>query len=80
MLTLWQVQNAGAEFNRKANIGLHHFALRLADGVDLHALAEQLTARDDVSIEFMPEALGQSGLEHMMCLIPGGIRLELIAV
>jgi catechol 2,3-dioxygenase-like lactoylglutathione lyase family enzyme len=79
MLTLWQAQTAGADFDRKANIGLHHFALRLADGVDFTALYEKLNARADVSIEFKPEALGESGLQHMMCAIPSNIRLELIA-
>ena len=80
MLTLWQVQETGADFDRKANIGLHHFALRLAPGVDLITLSETLSARADVTLEFKPEPLGSNGLQHMMCLIPGNIRLELIAV
>lgn len=79
MLTLWQVQEAGASFNRKANVGLHHFALRLAEGVDFAALGQTLAQRSDVTIEFQPEPLGETGLQHMMCLIPSGIRLELIA-
>ncbi|MEH6445825.1 MAG: VOC family protein [Oceanospirillaceae bacterium] len=79
MITLWQVQAEGASFNRKANIGLHHFALRVAPETDLVELHEQLSLRSDVSIEFKPEALGESGLQHMMCLIPSNIRLELIA-
>ena len=79
MLTLWQVQAAGASFDRKNNIGLHHFALRLAENTDLEALYEKLSVRQDVTIEFKPEGLGASGLQHMMCLIPSNIRLELIA-
>lgn len=80
MLTLWQAENPehAIDFNRKTNIGLHHFALRLAESVELTELHEQLSKRDDVTIEFAPEALGQSGLQHMMCRIPGNIRLELI--
>jgi len=35
--------------------------------------------RDDVEIEFSPEGLGDTGIQHMMCRIPGNIRLELIA-
>ncbi len=30
-------------------------------------------------IEFPPEALGATTLRHLMCRIPGNIRLELIA-
>lgn len=78
MLTLWQAQQAGASFDRKANIGLHHFALRLAPTTDFNGLHDKLSTREDVTIEFKPEALGESGLQHMMCLIPSGIRLELI--
>jgi hypothetical protein len=32
-----------------------------------------------VKIEFAPEPLGGGPTRHMMCAIPGGIRLELIA-
>lgn len=82
MLTLWQAENPekATPFNRRENIGLHHFALRLADTTTLALLHEQLSSRDDVTIEFAPEDLGESGLQHMMCRIPGNIRLELIAI
>ena len=80
MLTLWQAEDpaTATPFDRKANLGLHHFALRVAETTVLAELHEQLVARDDVTIEFAPEALGDSGIEHMMCRIPGNIRLELI--
>jgi len=80
MLTLWQAEDPSAAtlFNRRDNIGLHHFALKLTAGVDIEALHLRLAERDDVQIEFAPEALGESGLKHMMCGIPGNIRLELI--
>lgn len=79
MLTLWQVADAATAtpFDRKKGIGLHHFALRVAD--DLDALHRDLAARDDVEIEFAPEPLGAGPARHMMCSIPGRIRLELIA-
>ena len=78
MITLWQAENpdTAVPFDRRTNIGLHHLALRAAD---LAGLATDLRARDDVNIEFEPEGLGNSGLNHMMCRIPGNIRLELIA-
>jgi catechol 2,3-dioxygenase-like lactoylglutathione lyase family enzyme len=80
MLTLWQAEApaTATPFDRKANLGLHHFALRVSETTVLAELHEQLVARDDVTIEFAPEALGDSGIEHMMCRIPGNIRLELI--
>jgi len=80
MLTLWQAEDpaTATPFDRKANLGLHHFALRLAETTVLAELHEQLVARKDVTIELAPEGLGDSGIEHMMCRIPGNIRLELI--
>ena len=81
MITLWQVENPSRAipFDRKSNIGLHHLALRVADEDILTQLARDLGARPDTDIEFEPEPLGASGLRHMMCRIPGNIRLELIA-
>lgn len=78
MITLWQAAQpeTAQPFDRRTNIGLHHLALRAAD---LDTLAEELGARDDVEIEFRPEGLGDTGIRHMMCRIPGNIRLELIA-
>ena len=78
MITLWQAENpdTAVPFDRRTNIGLHHLALRAAD---LENLAADLRARDDVEIEFEPEGLGDTGIKHMMCHIPGNIRLELIA-
>lgn len=81
MITLWQAEDPGAAvpFDRRRNIGLHHLALRVADGSELERLSAALGGRDDTEIEFEPEGLGDSGIRHMMCRIPGDIRLELIA-
>lgn len=80
MVTLWQADAAGVvPFDRRHNVGLHHVALRLADPAALDALHAALAARADTVIEFAPELLGGGPTRHMMCLIPGGIRLELIA-
>ena len=78
MITLWQAEDPdrAVPFDRRANIGLHHLALRTND---LATLARELGIRDDVDIEFEPEGLGSTGIKHMMCRIPGNIRLELIA-
>lgn len=80
MLTLWQAKipepNA---FNRQENIGLHHFALKVASPYALEDIFERVRAYPDVEIEFSPEALTGIPAKHMMCLIPGGIRMEIIA-
>ena len=82
MITLWQAEDSATArpFDRRRNIGLHHLALRVPNLATLSALADALRARSDTEIEFEPEPLGGSGARHMMCLIPGNIRLELIAV
>jgi len=81
MLTLWQVKNLDkmVGFDREHNVGLHHFALKVGSVQQLQELHEKLLKLENVVIEFAPEVLGGSDLQHMMCLIPGGIRLELIS-
>jgi len=80
MLTLWQASDpAGATpFDRKNCVGLHHVALRVPDQPALDAVHQRLVEAG-VAIEFAPEALGAAGTRHMMCAIPGGIRVEFIA-
>ena len=81
MITLWQAEDPAnaVPFDRRSNIGLHHLALSVADNNELESLARELNVRDDTNIEFEPEHLGTTGIRHMMCHIPGDIRLELIA-
>jgi len=80
MLTLWQINDANKriEFDRKHNVGLHHFALQITDREQLNNIYQQLAGLNNVEIEFAPEPLGDAPFYHMMCHIPGGIRLELI--
>ncbi len=77
-ITLWQVREPGGvtEFNRFANIGLHHLAFRIGTLEQLHALHERLAERSDVEIEFAPQLAGAGPGIHMMCYGPSGIRLE----
>lgn len=81
MITLWQAEDPAhaLPFDRRRGIGLHHLALRVADPEALDALHRELERRKDVEIEFGPEPLGGGPTRHMMCAIPGRIRLELIA-
>jgi len=82
MITLWQAKDpaSAVPFDRKNVIGLHHFALNVENGAALDALHGKLTKTDNVEIEFAPEPLGDGPVKHMMCAIPGGIRVEFIAV
>ena len=81
LLTLWQAlePDTATPFDRKTNIGLHHFAFKV-DGIEtLNALYEKLKTTAGVEIEFAPEPLGGGPTQHMMFYIPGGIRMELMA-
>lgn len=79
MITLWQAEDpdSATPFDRRKNLGLHHLAIRVdADALD--DLARELGTRDDLDIEFEPCPLGSSGIRHMMCRVPGNIRVEFI--
>ncbi len=80
MITLWQASDPAnaIPFDRKNVIGLHHLAL-VVDSNALDGLCERLKDTADVEIEFAPEPLGDLPVRHMMCNIPGGIRVEFLA-
>ena len=82
MITLWQAEDpaTATPFDRKNVIGLHHFALRVESGEVLDELHRSLSETDGVAIEFAPESLGGGAAKHMMISIPGGVRMELIAL
>lgn len=82
LLTLWQTVNPAKakSFDRQNNIGLHHFALKVDSLNTLKSIYQTLSNTPGVEIEFSPEPLGSSGTQHMMFYIPGGIRMELIAL
>lgn len=81
MITLWQAAEpeAAVAFDRKNVIGLHHLAFNVDGAEALDALHGTLAENDDVIVEFAPEPLGGGSTKHMMCAIPGGIRVEFIA-
>ena len=81
LITLWQAVDpaAAVPFDRKNVIGLHHFALKVENADVLEVLHRKLSTTDGVEIEFAPEPLGDGPTTHMMCFIPGGIRMEFIA-
>ncbi len=82
MITLWQVSDpsTASAFDRKNCVGLHHLALRVSNQavlLELHGILEQ---HPGVDVEFAPESLGGGEVQHMMCNIPGGVRVEFIAL
>lgn len=76
MLTLWEVKtDQPVEFDRRANVGLHHLALRVDDEKTLQQIHDRVAA-SGLSIEFPPEFVGEGPSRHMMCYEPSGIRVE----
>ncbi len=78
MITLWQAEDPerAQPFDRKRGVGLHHLALAVENGAALKVLHERLAQLAGVVVEFAPEPLGGGPTQHMMCAIPGGIRME----
>tara|TARA_R110000772_G_scaffold111558_11_gene215566 strand:- start:2290 stop:2715 length:426 start_codon:yes stop_codon:yes gene_type:complete len=79
MLTLWQVADpeTATGFDRRANIGLHHLALRVANETALQSVHERVKAHPGTAIEFAPESISEgSSVKHFICAMPGGIRIE----
>jgi len=80
-MSAWLIESPATanHFDRKANIGLHHFALKVEGSAALDAVHDRLKSAPGVVVEFAPEPLGSGPTKHMMCTIPGGIRMEIIA-
>ncbi len=81
MITLWQAADpaTAVSFDRKNVIGLHHIAFKVDGAAALNATYEKVRASEGVVIEFAPENVGDGPNKHMMCTIPGGIRVEFFA-
>ena len=80
MITLWRVSDPASAraFDRHAQVGLHHLALRLESPEAVRRMHAHLVAAG-VEIESPPVPLGQTAGLHLMCREPGGIRIEFIA-
>jgi catechol 2,3-dioxygenase-like lactoylglutathione lyase family enzyme len=78
LVTLWQVESPdqAVAFDRRANVGLHHLALTVADRDGLDALYARLVGWPGVIVEFGPQAVGKGPKTHFIVREPGGLRLE----
>lgn len=79
LLTLWQVAEpaSATPFDRRANIGLHHLALRVADHDALRTVFSRVQNHPGAVIEFDPEPIREgAATHHFICAMPGGIRIE----
>lgn len=81
MITLWQAADpaTAVSFNRKNVIGLHHIAFKVDDAAALDTVYGKVRDAAGVEVEFAPENVGDGPNKHMMCTIPGGIRVEFFA-
>ena len=77
-VTLWQTEQGARTFDRRKNVGLHHFALRVASEEALDAAFRKASRHPGVRVEFAPELLRGGPAKHCMLYEPGGIRLEFI--
>ncbi|HZV58204.1 MAG TPA: VOC family protein [Sphingobium sp.] len=79
LLTLWRADDplTARAFDRRANIGLHHLSLSVADDAALEAAWQKVSAHPEVVVDHAPGPIGPgSTVRHFLVFIPGGIRLE----
>jgi len=78
IVTLWQVESPAEAipFDRRANVGLHHLALAVADQAGLDTLYERVSKWPGVVVEFGPEPSGGGPKIHFIAREPSGVRIE----
>ena len=79
LLTLWRAADplAARAFDRRANIGLHHLSLLVANDIALDAAWKAVTAHSEVVVDAAPGPIrAGAATRHFLIFIPGGIRLE----
>ena len=79
LLTLWQVADPASAraFDRRAHVGLHHLARKVADLDTLRTVFARVQGHPGVSIEFDPEPIREGATtHHFICAMPGGLRIE----
>ena len=78
LVTLWQVEmpDRAVAFDRRANVGLHHLALAVADRAGLDALRQRVAQWPGVVVEFAPALSGKGPKIHFIIRKPSGVRIE----
>jgi catechol 2,3-dioxygenase-like lactoylglutathione lyase family enzyme len=79
LLTLWRASDplTARAFDRRANIGLHHLSLAVADDAALEAAWEKVSTHPGVVVDAAPSPIRPgSATHHFLIFIPGGIRIE----
>jgi len=79
LLTLWRAADplTARAFDRRANIGLHHLSLAVANDDALDRVWEKVTADSAVVVDAAPGPIRPgSTTRHFLVFIPGGIRIE----
>jgi catechol 2,3-dioxygenase-like lactoylglutathione lyase family enzyme len=78
VLTLWEVASPdmAIAFDRRANVGLHHLALAVADRAGLDAFYQRVSGWPDVVVEFAPQPSGSGPKVHFVVYEPSGVRVE----
>ena len=79
MLTLWRPADplTARPFDRRANVGLHHLSLAVADEAALEYVWEKVSTYPGVIVDAAPSPiLPGSATRHFLVFIPGGIRIE----
>lgn len=77
-VTLWQTEPSATPFDRRKNVGLHHFAIRVASEAALSAVFAKAAAHPGVRVDFEPELLRGGPAKHGAVFEPSGIRVEFI--
>lgn len=77
--TLWQTDPGATPFDRRAHIGLHHVAIKVADAHELDTLFQRIRDYPGTRIDFAPKPMGEGPARHCMFFEPGGIRMELVS-
>ncbi len=79
LLTLWRAADplTARAFDRRANIGLHHLSLAVADDAALDRIWGNVQDHPEVIVDAPPGPIRPgSATRHFLIFIPGGIRLE----
>ena len=79
LLTLWRAADptTARAFDRRANIGLHHLSLAVADDAALDLAWEKVRAHPEVVVDVAPCPIRPgSATRHFLIFIPGGVRIE----